>query len=66
MDMPQGMKHDQPDLPHRFGENADILEGRLRQINWRFFATVYFALLAPLLLTIFFFIVVIRAAFLVF
>ena len=64
--MPPGMKHDQPDLPQRFGENAEILTERLRKIDWRFLGKAYFILLALVLLTAFLVIVVVRAAFHVF
>jgi len=54
------------DINDRFGENAALLEERLKVINWRIFLKFYFALLGILLVTIFALIVVVKTALVIF
>ncbi len=65
MDFPKTNKHHQ-DLNEKFGENAKLLEERLKVVDWKLFLKFYFALLVILLVTIFALIVVVKTALIIF
>lgn len=65
MDFPQTNKRKQ-DLNDSFGENAKLLEERLKDINWRYFGKAYGIGFAILLASIFLLIVIVRFAFVIF
>ena len=54
------------DLHETFGENAALLEEKLKAINWRLFLKFYFAALGVLLVSLFALIVVVKAALVIF
>jgi len=53
-------------IEEKMGENAKLLEERLKQINWSVFLRVYASLLGVFLVSTFLIIAVIRAALKVF
>ena len=53
------------DINENFGDNAELLEQRLKEINWRYFGKIYGIGFCVLLLSIFISIVVVRIAFLI-
>lgn len=50
------------DINERFGENAVLLEERMKVVNWRYFLKFYCAIFGVVLASLFLLIVVIRAA----
>lgn len=54
------------DINEGFGENAALLEARLKEVNWRYFAKVYAVGFGILLASLFVLIVVVRFAFILF
>ena len=65
MRFPDSNKQHQ-DLNDRMGENAALLEERLKAINWKLFIKFYFAALGIVLVSIFSLIVVVKAALVIF
>lgn len=54
------------DINKNFGDNADLLEERLKEINWRYFGKVYGIGFGVLIASLFLLIVVVRVAFMIF
>lgn len=54
------------DINKNFGDNADLLEERLKEVNWRYFGKVYGIGFAVVIASLFLLIVVVRVAFMIF
>ena len=65
MEFPKTNKIHQ-DLNKSFGENAKLLEEKLKEVNWRYFSKMYAIIFAAFLASLFLLIAVVRLALLIF